>query len=157
MDKRLCSVIVLLVLSIPVYAQEPVSWSYTAKKVSAGEYELRFTARIEDGWHIYSQQQKGFTISKPTSFKYGNNPLVELQGNTKEEGQMIHDRNADLGTEQNEYANKVDFIQRLKLKAAVTTNIQVTVIFQTCTDHECLPPDNKTFTIALPQSASITN
>jgi hypothetical protein len=139
----------LLSLVTVVHAQEPVSWSYTTKKVSPNEYELRFTAKIEDGWHIYSQQQKGFTISTPTSIKYGSNPLVELRGTTKEEGQMIQDRNADLGTEQNEYAGKVDFIQRLKLKAAVKTSIQVTVSFQTCTDQECLSPENKKFSIDL--------
>ena len=35
---------------------DPVSWSFKTKKVSADEFELIFNARIDDGWHLYSQE-----------------------------------------------------------------------------------------------------
>lgn len=33
----------------------PVNWSYEIVKVSDLEYELVFTATIDDGWYVYSQ------------------------------------------------------------------------------------------------------
>jgi hypothetical protein len=32
-----------------------VNWTYSKKKLSADEYELIFTAKIEPTWHLYSQ------------------------------------------------------------------------------------------------------
>jgi thiol:disulfide interchange protein DsbD len=32
-----------------------VTWTFSQKKISADEFELIFTAKIESGWHLYSQ------------------------------------------------------------------------------------------------------
>ena len=33
----------------------PVSWDFDSRKVSATEYELIFTANIDENWAVYSQ------------------------------------------------------------------------------------------------------
>ena len=46
----------LLFIALTLTAQlDPVKWSYDTKKISNTEYDLIFTANIQDGWTIYSQ------------------------------------------------------------------------------------------------------
>jgi len=69
---------VLLFLSFSVAeAQilEPVKWSFASKKTSDTEAELIFTATIDNGWHLYSQDippngpvPTEFVIDKGTAF-----------------------------------------------------------------------------------------
>ncbi|HPB06209.1 MAG TPA: thiol:disulfide interchange protein, partial [Prolixibacteraceae bacterium] len=34
---------------------EPVKWKYTVEKISETEAMLVFSAKIDEGWHLYSQ------------------------------------------------------------------------------------------------------
>ena len=127
----------------------PVSWTYTAKKTSDKTYELRISATIQSGWHLYSQAQPGDAIAEPTKIVFNKNPLVKLDGDIKEEGKLekFHDAKLDLSA--NQYSSKVEFVQAVKMKAAAKTKVSGTVRFQTCNDEKCLPPKTVTFSIAL--------
>jgi hypothetical protein len=35
--------------------ENPVEWNMNATKVSDGEYDLIYKAKIDDGWFVYSQ------------------------------------------------------------------------------------------------------
>jgi thiol:disulfide interchange protein DsbD len=66
-----------------------------------------------------------------------------------------------LGIEQWQYANKVDFVQMVVMKStpalkgtpasggqpALKTNITGSITYQTCNDHECLPPKTIAFSV----------
>ena len=71
-----------------VSAQHPVSWNFSAKKLNAGSYEIHMTATMQDGWHLYSQDQPEDAIAMPTTFTINNNPLISLNGKIKEIGKM---------------------------------------------------------------------
>ena len=64
-------------------AQNPVSWSFSSKKINDKEYDIQMVATIQPGWHLYSQSQPGDAIAQPTTFVFNKNPLVELQGKVK--------------------------------------------------------------------------
>ncbi len=36
--------------------QNPVAWTATSKKIADKTYEVRLTANMQKGWHIYSQK-----------------------------------------------------------------------------------------------------
>ena len=148
--KKALIITFVLILSLATKAQlTPVSWSYSAKKISDKMYEVRISANMQSGWHLYSQTQPGDAIAEPTKITFNKNPLLKLDGNIKEEGKLekFHDAKLDLSA--NQYSSKVDFIQMVKLKANAKTNVSGTVRFQTCNDEKCLPPKNVTFNIAL--------
>ena len=144
-------VIILLFIAAATKAQvvNPVSWTYTAKKTSDKTYEVRLTATIQSGWHLYSQSQPNDAIAEPTKITFNKNPLLKLDGNIKEEGKMekFHDAKLDLSA--NQYSSKVEFVQTVKMKATAKTNVTGTVRFQTCNDEKCLPPKTVNFSIAL--------
>ena len=46
-----------------------VKWSFSQKKLSADEYELSFTAKIDPNWHLYSQIEGADIIEKKDGSK----------------------------------------------------------------------------------------
>ena len=142
--------ILLFMAAVTAKAQlNPISWTYTAKKTSDKTYEVRITATIQSGWHLYSQSQPDDAIAEPTKITFNKNPLVKLDGNIKEEGKLekFHDAKLDLSA--NQYSSKVEFVQTVKMKATAKTSVSGSVRFQTCNDEKCLPPKTVSFSISL--------
>lgn len=127
----------------------PVSWTFSSKKLSTNSYELQMTATIRHGWHLYSQTQPEDAIAQPTSFNFNKNPLVDFDGNVKEIGKLQKYRDAKLGIAANQYSEKVVFVQKVKLKGKARTNVTGKLEFQTCNDEKCLPPKTINLSIAL--------
>ena len=138
-----------LLLMVAAFAQHPVSWSFTAKKVSDKTYEVYMTATLQSGWHLFSQLQPEDAIANPTTFTINNNPLIKLEGKIKENGTMEKFIDKKLGLSANQYSSKVDFVQLVKLKGKVKTNFSGNVEFQTCDDKKCLPPKTVNFNVSL--------
>jgi hypothetical protein len=143
--------LVFLLVSIITFTASaqlnPVNWSFSAKKIADKTYEVHLTATMQSGWHLYSQSQPEDAIAIPTGFKINNNPLLALEGKIKEVGKMEKFHDAKLEVSANQYSNKVDFVQVVKLKANAKTNLTGSVEYQTCDDKKCLPPKTVNFTI----------
>lgn len=139
-----------MILTLAVKAQlNPISWTFTAKKLSDKAYELHITASIQNGWHLYSQSQPDDAIAEPTLVSFNKNPLLTLEGKIKEEGKLEKFHDAKLDISANQYSAKVNFVQVVKLKAKAKTKLSGSVRFQTCNDEKCLPPKTVTFNVAL--------
>ena len=138
-----------LFLTMAVSAQNPVTWTFTSKKLADNSYEIHMLATIEKGWHLYSQDQPEDAVANPTTFTITNNPLIEKVGKIKEVGKMqkFHDNELDISA--NQYSEKVEFVQTIKLKGNVKTSFNGSVEYQTCDDKKCLPPKTVNFKIAL--------
>lgn len=130
-------------------ALNPVSWSFSSKKISEGVYELHMTATIDKGWHLYSQTQPEDAIAQPTSFSFNKNPLLVFDGKVKEVGKLEKYKDKILGVTANQYSNKVVFVQKIKLKGKAKTNVTGKLEFQTCDDEKCLPPKTVNLSISL--------
>ena len=127
----------------------PVSWTYTAKKIADNTYEVHITAKMEAGWHLYSQVQPDDAIAEPTTFSFNKNPLLTLDGKIREEGKMEKFHDAKLDVSANQYSQTVNFVQIIKVKGKAKTNINGSVRYQTCNDEKCLPPKTVNFSVAL--------
>lgn len=148
--KNLLFVIFLTVTGLSVTAQagEPINWSFTAKKIDARTYEIHLTAMVESGWHIYSQTTpKGGPV--PTAITFNKNPLITIEGITKELGKLQQRYEPLFGVEVKQFADKVDFVQTIKLKATVKTTLNGIIEFMSCNEEMCLPPVEKIFSITI--------
>ncbi len=134
-----------------VYAQsgsaKQVKWTFTSKKIAENTYELKMTANIQGNYHMYAQQA-GAEGPIPTSFTFSPNPLITFDGKVKEQGKMIKKYESAWPGTVNYYEKKVDFVQVIKLKGKVKTNLSGNVEFIVCNDQECLPPSKVEFKIA---------
>jgi thiol:disulfide interchange protein DsbD len=148
--KKMLMVLTGLFLTVFCFGQEqdPVTWNFTAKKVNATTYELRLSAKLEYGWHTYSQSTPaGGPVA--TEITFTKNPLVTLSGAVKETGKLEQHFEPLFGVDVKQYSNKVDFVQTITVKKGVKTAVKGSVEYMACNDHECLPPVNKSFTISL--------
>jgi thiol:disulfide interchange protein DsbD len=147
--KKFLFFVAIFFATLAVRAQSPVSWTFTAKKLADKTYEVHLTATMQQGWHLYSQAQPEDAVINPTEIKFSPNPLLTVCGKLSEKGKMQKFHDEKLGISANQYAEKVDFIQVVKLKAKAKTNLAGTVEFQTCDDKKCLPPKKVNFSISI--------
>lgn len=148
--KKYAFVIALALLTLAVSAQlNPVSWTFSTKKLTDKTYEVRMTATIQDGWHLYSQTQPEDAIAEPTAVTINKNPLIALDGKISEVGKLEKFHDSKLQVSANQYSSRVDFVQVVRLKAKAKTKVSGSVRYQTCNDERCLPPKTVTFSLAI--------
>ena len=127
----------------------PVKWDFSSKKISENVYEVQMIATIQQGWHLYSQNQPADAIAQPTSFSFNKNPLLDFDGKVKEVGKLQKYKDEKLGIAANQYSEKVVFVQRVKVRGKAKTNVTGKLEYQTCNDEKCLPPKTVNLSIAL--------
>ncbi|MFY0252407.1 protein-disulfide reductase DsbD domain-containing protein [Chitinophaga sp. 30R24] len=147
--KKLFTVLALFALPILASAQieNPVKWSFTAKKVNATTYEVHATATINSGWHLYSQDAGEGPV--PTTFKFTKNPLAVTTGKVEEVGKLHKSFDKNFDSELKYYENSVDFVQKVTVKGKAATKVKGVVEFMVCDDHQCLPPKDLEFAVSV--------
>lgn len=126
--------------------ENPVSWSYGAKKISKTEAVVLIKATIEDGWHLYSQHVKPGGPSK-TVISFAKSKDYTLVGATAEpkpisKFEKVFNMNVPY------FQNEVVFQQKVKLNKG-TTVVKGKVEFMVCDDKQCLPPNDVSFSIPI--------
>ena len=145
--KKIITAMILLLFTVLVNAQinNPVKWTYTAKKIADKTYELHMTASIDGNWHLYAQDAgEG---PEPTVFSFTANPLIKFDGKVKEIGKLEKSYDKNFKSVLKYYAKKVDFVQKIKIKSSIATIVKGSVSFMVCNDRQCLPPRDYPFSI----------
>ena len=143
-------IVVILFVTVQSFAQiqKPVTWNFSAERLSATSYEIHLTATLKEGWHIYSQSTPdGGPVA--TNITFSKNPLVTIKDKTSEVGKMETKHETLFGVDVKQFENKVDFVQVIHLKTAVKTNISGIIESMACNDTQCLPPTKQSFSISL--------
>ena len=149
MKKITLSLLIALVASAAAFAQieNPVKWSYTAKKISDKVYEVYITANLDSKWHIYAQDAGEGPSS--TAISFVKNPLVTMDGKIKEVGNLEKEYDKNFGSVLKFYSSKVTFVQKVKLRSNVATTLKGAINYMVCNDKKCLPPKDVPFSIKL--------
>lgn len=122
----------------------PVFWTTAYKTISATEGEIIISAKIEKGWHTYSQKPSA-DGPIPTSFSFPASSQYQLVGKT-EESQPHEEFVKAFDAKISVFTDKAEFKQKIKFsKAGFAVNFKVE--FMCCDDSKCLPP--KTIDLAV--------
>lgn len=153
MRLRLLFLLSFLTISFSVRAQEfinPVQWSVSVVPTEKG-HDLIMSAKIDQGWHLYSQTQFGDEFEGPirTEFYYNaSDSTYVLQGPTQEpEVAPVYDPVFELDVIY--FEDQVSFVQPIKIINAKGNTLTAEVYYSVCDAEKCLPPDTKTFTLNL--------
>ena len=149
MKKWLLALVFTGLASLAQAQLNPITWTFSAKKINENTYELQMKASIQTNWHLYSQTQPDDAVAMPTTFVLNPNPLFTVDGKIKEIGKMEKYTDKVLKVSANQYSNTVTFTQLIKLKGKAKTSVTGTVEYQTCDDQKCLPPKKVSFKVAL--------
>ena len=125
---------------------EPVKWSFESVALEDGTHQLLFTAKLDKGWYLYSQDlEDGGPI--PTTFEFDESDNFQLVGDIAEKGDLIEKFDEMFDMNIKKYPNEVTFIATVKTERAAEVAGYLT--FMTCDDGRCLPPEDVDFSFSL--------
>ncbi|PTM08945.1 MAG: hypothetical protein DA407_06905 [Bacteroidetes bacterium] len=132
---------------------EPADWKFESKKISDNEFELTFTAFIDEYWAVYSQfVEEGGPL--PTNFVFEANSDYELIDNVVEdELNKVSKYDSVFEMIVPKFYKKAQFKQRVKLlsnNASITGNLE----YMTCDDEKCIFKDDNPFLFQISASGS---
>lgn len=118
---------------------KPVKWTTAVNKISGQEYELVIKAKIDNNWHLYSQQvPEGGPI--PTTFYFKDSAKAyQFIGKTLEgKGHESFDNVFQMNIKY--FEKEGVFKQKVRILNPNVKTIGGRVEFMACDDKSCLPP-----------------
>ncbi|WP_320113466.1 cytochrome c biogenesis protein CcdA [Draconibacterium orientale] len=146
--KRILFSVFLLTTALLASSQivEPVKWSFSQNKIADNEFELVFTAKMEEGWHMYSTDlPEGGPIK--TSFYFENIENAELAGEPTPNKEVTEEFDNSFQMDLRWFEEEVSFTQKVKVTG--TGTVAGYVEFMSCNDETCTPPMEAEFSFEL--------
>lgn len=134
------------------YVNPNVKWELTSKQVSDNEFDLKWTAKISPGYHLYSQFiviDSGAFGPNPTAFTFEKSTAYKFEGKVKESGNKHEALEPVFDNLKLIWFEKQGmFTQRVKLLKDEAT-VKGSIFFMTCNDRMCDMPSDHKFEIKL--------
>lgn len=147
----------LLILSGLVQGQilQPIKWEFSKKQVNDSTFQLKFTAKTDKDWHLYSQ----FTPDGgplPTVFEFAKNKDVQFVGKVKEP-KYTKKFEEVFGVDVYYFESQIiEFTQNVSIKSN-QTELKGTINGMTCKDDMgCIPFDEVAFSFDLKRTINET-
>lgn len=147
--KKVSLLIVVLMFSVVANAriETPVRWAHGSKRINATETMVLLRARIQPGWHIYSQNVKEGGPIK-TSFTFTPSKTYTLAGKTIEPTPKTkYEKSFKMNV--GYFEKEVVFQQKIKLKSKSSTWVKGVLEYAVCNKTGCLPPEELAFNIPI--------
>ena len=147
---RYLAVLFFLAAATSAFTQilDPVSWSFSKEKTGEHEYDLIFTAGIENKWHLYSQKlPEGGPI--PTSFQFGESLNYERIGEVEEITEPEVKFDPSFNMDLTMFSHEAVFKQKIKVLSQEGFTINGSLEYMCCDDERCLPPTEEEFQFSI--------
>lgn len=134
--------VILFVCSASAQMADPVHFTSQLKELGNDEAEIVFTAKIDQGWHVYSTDLTGGPIA--ASFNVVKMDGVEKVGKLRPRGneQKVFDKLFDM--EVRYFEKAATFVQKIKFTKPEYT-IDCYLEYGACNDEMCMPPSSVEF------------
>jgi len=134
---------------------DPVSWTFDIKKASEGNYQIQYTADIQEKWTVYSiyTEDNG---PVPTSITFETEGGFQILGDAKEAGKKkegpdpLFDNAYVI-----KYLSDKPFVITQDIKADGAKELRGYLSYMTCNDEMCLPPTDVEFAFDLEEGKVI--
>ncbi len=147
--KHLFITLALITFGLLAQAQieQPVTWSYAAKKINQNEAVVYIKASIQEGWHLYSQNIKpGGPVA--TAFTFTPAKTYSLLGKVKEPKAIVKEEKV-FNMAVAYFENSAIFQQKIKLNSKNPFVVKGKVEYMVCDDNQCLPTTEVEFSITV--------
>jgi thiol:disulfide interchange protein DsbD len=133
---RLFLVAVLFgVHNVSAQFSEPVKWEFTTEHVKENTVKLKFTARIDKGWHLYSQYSTE-GLARPTVFTFEKSKNYRLVGKVAEPKSV--EFTDEFGTDRYFESSVVVFTQTVEILTEEPFSIVGEMEAQACIEGKCV-------------------
>ena len=143
--KRMMLSLLAVVMGTALWAQQldPAKWTYTVKDLSGSESELVFTAKIDDGWHLYSQYTDP-NGPLPLVFEFNKSADYQLVGKVQEP-KPHKEMDPMFGCEVSSFSGTVVFRQKVKKVSEKDFSVSGVLSYQMCNNGSCIAPEDHDF------------
>jgi thiol:disulfide interchange protein DsbD len=151
--KKATILFILIIASVLLQAQivNPTKWEFDSKQVGI-EVDLIFKATIDNGWHLYDTYlPEGGPIA--TSFVFEDSTLFEFVGEILKEPQPVITFDQTFQMNVGYFSNMATLTQKIKLKSSDPVEIKGFVLFMSCNDETCTPPEETQFSFKFNQES----
>lgn len=122
-------------------AQNLVLWSHQVTKTADAEYQLTFTGKIADGWHLYSQYTApGGSLPSQFTFEKAGEDYALLGKTT--ESPTLSAYSDVFEVEETFFKGEATFTQKIKQLTPGIRQLSVTLFYQICKDV-CIPKEER--------------
>ena len=122
---------------------DPAKWSYSVKEISATEAELVFTAKIDDGWHLYSQYTSP-DGPLPIVFEFKESDDYALVGKVREP-KPHEEMDPVFGCLVKSFDGTVVFRQKVRRLSDNDFTVNGVLSYQMCNNGSCIAPEDRDF------------
>lgn len=130
----------------------PVSWSFEIEHLGDDEYNLIYTADIDEGWNVYSQfLDEGGPF--PTTITYESEG-IELVGKGVETGYKKEGMDAIFDMNVIKFLASEPYVITQRVKKGSASSVVGYLTYMTCDDEKCLPPTDVDFTFDFSSATS---
>ena len=147
--KKFATILLAVLMSAIVWAQQldPVKWNFSVREISADEAELVFTAKLDDGWHLYSQytDPNGPIAIEFTFAESDDYQRVGKVSEPKPHEELDNIFNCVVKS----FSGTATFRQKIKRLSYKDFNVKGTVSYQLCNDGSCIAPEDHEFTFTV--------
>lgn len=150
--KKFTFLFALNLLSLLINAQivNPTKWEFDSKQ-NGNEVDLIFKATIEKGWHLYDTYlPEGGPIA--TSFIFEDSTLFEFVGELQKNPMPEIHFDGTFQMEVGYFNTQAELVQKIRLKNSNPLEIKGFVLFMSCNDETCTPPEETKFSFKFNQA-----
>ena len=151
--KKITFALTLVLITLLSQAQivNPTKWTFSSEQ-DGRDVKLIFEANIDEGWHLYDTYlPDGGPIA--TSFIYEDSTLFDFVGEIQKdpEPEIHFDETFQLNV--GYFGDKATLTQNIRLKSDNPTEIKGYVLFMSCNDETCTPPEEVEFSFKFNEDA----
>ena len=127
---------------------DPVRWTYSVKETSATEAELIFSAKLDPGWHLYSQYTDP---NGPLAIEFNFADSKDYKRVGKVAEPKPHEEMDEIfQCVVKSFSGNVAFRQKIQRLSDKDFTVKGTVSYQLCNDGSCIAPEDHDFTFKVP-------
>lgn len=134
--------------------QDPVKWKTELRNISESEAEILFTAKIDNGWHVYSVSlPEGGPVS--ATFTAENIQGAKLDGKLTPKSKEVAKFDKVFEMNLRYFEKSAVFSQKIKITAPAY-HVQGYLEYGACDDESCLPPTQVPFNFSGKGTVTVT-
>ena len=143
--RRILAGLLAIAFGSVLWAQQldPAKWTYSVKELPNNEAELVFSAKIEDGWHLYSQHTDP-NGPLPLEFNFEKSDAYQRIGEVREPKPHV-EMDPMFGVEVSSFSGNVVFRQKVKKTSEKDFTVKGTLSYQMCDNGSCIAPEDRDF------------
>ena len=135
--------LILTVITVTGQIVNPTKWEFNSVQ-NGNEVDLIFKASIEKGWHLYDTYlPEGGPIA--TAFVFADSTLFDFVGELQKNPQPEIHFDPTFQMKVGYFNTEATLTQKIRLKSSEQVEIKGYVLFMSCNDENCTPPEESPF------------